>query len=141
MVALVDSNSNLSMLKLNEIIKRRKNEIYYSGSSDTRAWSIYKSVNQYIKTNVRSMIDFERTVYSIYFGTIYDFIVYPVLITFFIYQNIIIWSKASDIRKKRGDLILTDAIWQDCYDSSKLTLIVIDDVIILKVAQINRLNM
>jgi len=118
----------------------KKNKIYYSGSTDTRAWSIYKSINQYIKTNVRSMIDFERTVYSIYFGTIYDFIVYPVSVIFCPSKYNYLEQSIRHKKKKRW-LNLNWCNMKDCYDSSKLTLIVIDDVIILGVAQINRLNM
>ena len=45
------------------------------------------------------MADFERRVYFIYFGTIYNFIVYPVL--FFVYPTMILWRKAADIRKTK----------------------------------------
>jgi hypothetical protein len=86
------------------------------------------------------MIDFERTVYSIYFGTIYDFIVYPVSVIFCPSKYNYLEQSIRHKKKKRW-LNLNWCNMKDCYDSSKLTLIVIDDVIILGVAQINRLNM
>jgi hypothetical protein len=55
------------------------------------------------------MTDFEGTVYSIYFGTVYDFIVYAVLVIFCLSKYNYLEPSVRH-KKKRGDLILTDAI-------------------------------